>query len=123
MQSGVCAYIHVYKYMHACVYGCMYVYISTGSCEVVLSMNAVTCVCVYVCVKTYVHKYIYIYISTGSRGVVMSMNAVTNLPIIRFDNGQVKEIEPHTWSRVKDGKKVCSNLCVCARKLCVCACA
>mmetsp|Transcript_93703 Transcript_93703/g.136845 ORF Transcript_93703/g.136845 Transcript_93703/m.136845 type:complete len:116 (+) Transcript_93703:74-421(+) len=35
----------------------------------------------------------------------MSMNAVTNLPIIRFDNGQVKEIEPHTWSRVKDGKK------------------
>lgn len=41
----------------------------------------------------------------GSRGVVAAVNAASGLPVVRFDNGMELEIEPHTWSRFKDGRK------------------
>ena len=41
----------------------------------------------------------------GSRGVVAAVNAASGLPVVRFDNGIELEIEPHTWSRSKDGRK------------------
>ncbi|MGB1601943.1 MAG: ATP-dependent endonuclease, partial [Promethearchaeia archaeon] len=41
----------------------------------------------------------------GSRGVVTGLSAATGLPVVRFNNGEVKEMEPHTWTRFKDGRK------------------
>ena len=41
---------------------------------------------------------------TASR-TPQSFNPASGLPVVRFNNGQVREIEPNTWNRSKDGRK------------------
>ena len=41
----------------------------------------------------------------GSRGVVTGFSGASGLPVVRFNNGEVREIEPTTWTRSKEGHK------------------